>query len=101
VELGSEAALVDGGSTAVSGELYLLDPALLGAVDVHMQVPLLFQRAKVTLGDGSEAEAHVMSADQVRGKRRLHSGDWRNPRGAPGALRPAGPFVTWARKRFG
>jgi gamma-glutamylcyclotransferase (GGCT)/AIG2-like uncharacterized protein YtfP len=100
VELGSEAALVAGGSTAVSGELYLLDAATLGAADVRLQVPLLFQREGVTLSDGTEAEAHVMSADQVRGRRRIRTGDWRTPRGMPGELRPAGPFVSWARKRF-
>jgi gamma-glutamylcyclotransferase (GGCT)/AIG2-like uncharacterized protein YtfP len=101
VDLGTEAALLTGGQTAVHGELYLLEIATLAAADLRMQVPLLFQRERITLADESEAETHVLRAEQVRGRRRIHSGDWLNPRGTRGGLRPAGPFVSWARKRFG
>ena len=101
VDLGSEAALIAGGSVAVRGELYLVEITTLAAIDVLMQVPLLFRRERVVLADGSEAQAHLLTQDQVRGRRRLASGDWCNPRGAPGGLRPAGPFVSWSRKRFG
>jgi gamma-glutamylcyclotransferase (GGCT)/AIG2-like uncharacterized protein YtfP len=101
VDLGSEAALTTGGRVSVRGELYLVQLATLGAVDVLMQVPLLFRRERIMLADGSEAEAHMLAEDQVRGRRRLASGDWCNPRGTPGGLRPAGPFVSWSRKRFG
>jgi gamma-glutamylcyclotransferase (GGCT)/AIG2-like uncharacterized protein YtfP len=99
-DLGPYGALVAGGQVAVSGELYEPADELLAQVDVARQVPLLFQRGAVRLVDGTEAQAYLMSPDQVRGKRKLHHGDWLRrfasnvPRSAPGA------FVTWARERF-
>jgi gamma-glutamylcyclotransferase (GGCT)/AIG2-like uncharacterized protein YtfP len=100
VDLGAYAALVPGGSTSVSGDVYLMDRETLARIDRERQVPLLFERARIRLADGSEAEAYVMTADKVRGRRRLRHGDWRR-RFAPAVPRPApSPFVTWARGRF-
>jgi gamma-glutamylcyclotransferase (GGCT)/AIG2-like uncharacterized protein YtfP len=100
VDLGAYAAIVPGGSTSVSGEVYLTDRETLARIDRERQVPLLFERARVRLADGSDAEAYVMSPDKVRGRRRLRHGDWRR-RFAPAVPRPApSPFVTWARGRF-
>ena len=100
VDLGAYAALVPGGKTAVSGELYLVDLETRARIDRERQVPLLFERARIRLADGSEAEAYVMSADKVRGRRRLRHGDWRR-RFEPAVPRPEpSPFVTWARGRF-
>jgi gamma-glutamylaminecyclotransferase len=100
VDLGAYAALVPGGTTAVAGELYVVDLETRARIDRERQVPLLFERARIRLEDGTEAEAYVMSADRVRGRRRLRHGDWRK-RFAPTAPRPApSPFVTWARGRF-
>lgn len=99
-DLGVYGALVEGGETAVAGELYLVPDALLASIDVARQVPLLFQRRAVQLADGGEAQAYCMSADNVRGKRRLRHGDWRR-RFASNVPRPEpSPFVTWARGRF-
>jgi len=100
VELNVYAALVPDGKVAVHGELYALDLETRRKIDVSRQVPILFQRVKIRLADGREAETYLMSADQVRGKRRLAHGDWRKrfaptvERGAPGQL------VSWARNRF-
>jgi len=100
VELNVYAALVPDGKTAVVGELYALDLQTRRKLDVSRQVPILFQRATIRLADDSEAEAYLMTTDQVRGKRRLAHGDWRKrfapalDRGAPGQL------VSWARNRF-
>jgi gamma-glutamylcyclotransferase (GGCT)/AIG2-like uncharacterized protein YtfP len=100
VELNVYAALVPDGKVAVHGELYAIDLETRRKIDVSRQVPILFQRAKIRLADGSDAETYLMSADQVRGKRRLAHGDWRRrfaptvERGAPGQL------VSWARNRF-
>jgi gamma-glutamylcyclotransferase (GGCT)/AIG2-like uncharacterized protein YtfP len=100
IDLGAYAALVPGGSTSVSGELYSLDREGLARIDRERQVPLLFERARIRLADGSDAEAYVMPADKVRGRRRLRHGDWRK-RFAPTVPRPApSPFVAWARGRF-
>ena len=100
VELNVYAALVPDGKVAVHGELYALDLETRRKLDVSRQVPILFQRAKIRLADGSEAETYLMSADQVRGKRRLAHGDWRK-RFAPTVDRSApGQLVSWARNRF-
>jgi gamma-glutamylcyclotransferase (GGCT)/AIG2-like uncharacterized protein YtfP len=100
IDLGAYAAIVPGGSTAVAGEVYDADLETRARIDRERQVPLLFERARIRLADGSEAEAYVMTPDKVRGRRRLRHGDWRK-RFAPTVPRPApSPFVTWARGRF-
>jgi gamma-glutamylcyclotransferase (GGCT)/AIG2-like uncharacterized protein YtfP len=100
VELNVYAALVPDGRVAVHGELYAVDLETRRKIDVSRQVPILFQRAKIRLADGSEAETYLMSTEQVRGKRRLAHGDWRN-RFAPALERRApGQLVGWARTRF-
>jgi gamma-glutamylcyclotransferase (GGCT)/AIG2-like uncharacterized protein YtfP len=100
VDLGAYAAMVSGGSTPVHGELYLVDRDTRARIDQKREVPILFRRVRIRLADGQEAEAYVMSPDQVRGRRRLHHGDWRK-RFTPNVPRRApSPFVKWARSRF-
>ena len=102
IDVGASAALLDGGAHAVPGELYALAPAGLAAVDVRRGHPVLHQRGKVRLEDGSEAEAYFVSADQARGVRRIRGGDWRQRPGAPGAARghDPGSLVRWSKRRF-
>jgi len=100
VELNVYAALVPDGKVAVHGELYAVDLETRRQIDVSRQVPILFQRTKIRLADGTDAETYSMTADQVRGKRRLAHGDWRK-RFAPTLDRQApGQLVSWARNRF-
>ncbi len=99
-ELGTRGALFRDGAGAVRGELYLVDRKTLADLDVRREVPILFHRGRIRLSDGSQAETYLMLADQVRGKRRLPHGKWRE-RFAPRTARTApGPFVTWSRSRF-
>ena len=100
VELNVYAALVQGGTLAVHGELYAADLQTRRAIDVARQVPILFQRETIRLADGSDAEAYLMTADQVRGKRRLAHGDWRKRFAPPATRRAGGAFVNWTRTRF-
>jgi gamma-glutamylaminecyclotransferase len=100
IDLGAYAALVAGGSMSALGELYDVDLETLTRVDVARQVPALFRRAPVQLIDVEGAHAYFISADQARGRRRLHHGDWRR-RFAPNTFRPPpSPLVAWARQRF-
>lgn len=100
VELNVYAALIPDGKVAVHGEVYALDLESRRRIDVARQVPILFQRAKVRLADGGEAETYLMTPDQVRGKRRLAHGDWRK-RFAPTLERQApGKLVSFTRTRF-
>jgi gamma-glutamylaminecyclotransferase len=99
VDLDFYPALLVGGQVAVLGELYEVDKRTRFELDVHKQCPALFQRLKVTLEDGSEAETYVMQDEQVRGKRRIKHGSWRDrfqprPRSAPG------PMGEYAKKRW-
>jgi gamma-glutamylcyclotransferase (GGCT)/AIG2-like uncharacterized protein YtfP len=104
VDLGSTGALVAGGITAVSGELYALEPAALAAIDIDRGHPILHQRTTIRLADGRDAEAYLMASNQVAGRRRIRTGDWRKRPGAPGvgaaATREAPSLVRWARRRF-
>jgi gamma-glutamylcyclotransferase (GGCT)/AIG2-like uncharacterized protein YtfP len=100
VELNVYAALIRDGKVAVLGELYAVDLETRRQIDVSRQVPILFQRATIRLADGSDAETYLMTAEQVRGKRRLAHGDFRK-RFAPTLERKGhGQFVGWTRTRF-
>ncbi len=96
VDLGAYGALVPGGNTAVHGELYVVDRATGISLDVRREVPILFHRCVIRLGDGSVAEAHLLSPDQVRGRRRVASGDWRKRFASP-VSHTAHPWTAWAR----
>ena len=100
VDLGASGSLVGGGRTEVSGELYAVDAATLAALDVHEGHPVLHQRTTITLADGQAAQAYLLHFEQVRGRRRVRSGDWRQRRAVTRST-DGGPLVRWARGRFG
>lgn len=99
VELGPLAALVEEGRGVVVGELYDLDRDALMALTRDHAHAGLFLLGPVRLDDGTSAETLLLSVDRARGKRRIKGGDWRlRFGGGPGGL-PAGPLVSWARRR--
>ena len=77
-EVGPYAALVGSGAVSVLGELYVIDRQRRFELDVKRQYPALFQRLDVTLEDGTSAEAYCMTEAQVRGKRRIKHGSFRD-----------------------
>jgi gamma-glutamylcyclotransferase (GGCT)/AIG2-like uncharacterized protein YtfP len=101
VEVGGLAALVEEGSGSVLGELYELDAPVFQRLAKQADHPGLFQLRSVRLSDGTRAESFFLETDQVRGKRRIHSGDFRARFGKKDAdeLHTAGPFVRWSRTR--
>jgi gamma-glutamylcyclotransferase (GGCT)/AIG2-like uncharacterized protein YtfP len=99
-DLGPYPALVAGGSVAVAGEVYEVTARSLAAIDIHEEVPRLFKRATIELEGGRHAQAYVLERDQVRGRRRIRSGDWRSRFRVDRVPAPANaPFVAWLRKR--
>jgi gamma-glutamylcyclotransferase (GGCT)/AIG2-like uncharacterized protein YtfP len=100
VDLGPIAALLRGGSTAVVGELYAVSLQTRRQLDIERQVPLLFNREKVQLADGSEAESYVLPADKARGRRRVAHGDWKKRFGRPINPNAGGAWVAWSRGRW-
>jgi hypothetical protein len=61
--------------------------------------PLRYKRIRIRLEDGREVEAYTLEADQVRGKRRIKSGDYRAHVTPPAPGRHDGPWAKWARSR--
>ncbi len=98
IDLGLCGALVHGGSVAVHGEVYDVDLATRAVLDVRREVPRLFQRCAVRLVGGGLVETYVLTAEQVRGRRRIASGDWRR-RFAPAVALANRPWTDWARRR--
>ena len=92
VDLGQEPALVGGGTTAVQGELYEVAAADLAAIDVHHGHPLRYRRGPVRLVDGRVVDAHTITPDQSRGRRRIRSGDWKTRLSGPSL-----PDHAWSR----
>jgi gamma-glutamylcyclotransferase (GGCT)/AIG2-like uncharacterized protein YtfP len=78
VDLGPYPALFAGGNVSVLGELYRIDKKRRFQIDVRKECPVLFQRVKVELEDGRLVEAYAMREEQVRGRRRIKSGSFRD-----------------------
>ena len=98
IELGPNAALLEGGLVSVVGELYEVSPQILAACDLKREHPVLYLRKRVELEDGSEAYAYFLRSEQTVGRRRLKGGDWKSR--FQGDRPEAGAFVRWARDRY-
>jgi gamma-glutamylaminecyclotransferase len=78
---GDYPALVEPGRTAVRGELYEVDDALLAELDRFEEVPTLYRRASIALAGGEQADAYLLvDASVLRPRMRIASGDWRKKR---------------------
>jgi gamma-glutamylaminecyclotransferase len=99
VELNAFPALVRGGRIEVKGELYEVDAATLLSIDLRKENPVLFKREAIRLAGGELAEAYLMTLDQVRGRRRLNSGDWRARFNLRRSGIPESRWAEWARGR--
>src|SRR5437867_3945577 len=96
IDLGADAAMAPGGRTAVEGELYTVPVGALAALDREAGHPILFRRTTVRLSNGRDADTYLLEPEQVRGRRRIRSGDWR-ARGSRARTTDGGPLVRWAR----
>ena len=76
VDMGGYPALLEGGNTAVQGELYEVDAGHLTLLDAFEDVPLLYDRKTVSVGD-VEAETYIMRPEVAGDAPRIPSGDWR------------------------
>jgi gamma-glutamylcyclotransferase (GGCT)/AIG2-like uncharacterized protein YtfP len=100
IDLGANAALASGGLTAITGEVYLVPVATLAKLDIRAGHPVIHVRTTIRLADGRDAEAYLLKADQVRGRRRIRGGDWKT-RSQAERVTDGGPLVRWARGRHG
>jgi gamma-glutamylaminecyclotransferase len=76
VSLGEYPALLEGGSSAVVGELYDVDSELLARLDLFEDVPELYERKVIRIA-GHHAQGYVMRREQAHSAERIASGDWR------------------------
>jgi gamma-glutamylcyclotransferase (GGCT)/AIG2-like uncharacterized protein YtfP len=85
VDLGGYPAVVEGGHTAVIGELYEVDDELLCELDRFEDVPVLYERKSVDIAlrdvDSNDdvyipVEAYVMSRERAQSAPRIPHGDW-------------------------
>jgi len=81
-DLGFFPAMVEGGDSAVRGEVYEVDSPTLARLDVLEGHPRFYKRRQVVLADGTTAETYVLSPEQAAGRPTISSGDWRARQGA-------------------
>jgi gamma-glutamylcyclotransferase (GGCT)/AIG2-like uncharacterized protein YtfP len=80
VALAGYPGLLAGGQTSVKGELYLVDPQLLAAMDDLEGCPSLFKRSQVQLAGGGSAEAYLAIDPSCATAPTIAGGDWRQHR---------------------
>ena len=77
-DLGSYPAIVAGGRTAISGELYAVDAAALAKLDRLEGHPEIYRRTSIELEGGGSAEAYVLPSTEGRRATVIPSGSWRS-----------------------
>lgn len=77
VDLDVYAAMIVAHDGVVDGELYEISRELRRTLDVHKEVPVLFERHAIALSDGTRADTYLMPESRVVGRRRLRQGSWR------------------------
>lgn len=77
VSMGWYPALVEGGRTAVVGEIFAVPEGDMPALDAYEDVPALYARLPVELSDGTRVEAYLLHAHLAADRPRIPSGDWR------------------------
>jgi gamma-glutamylaminecyclotransferase len=76
VDMGEYPALVEGGTTAVRGELYEIDAALLPVLDRYEDVPEMYERRTIAV-QGQIAIAYVLRSELGTCLGAIVSGSWR------------------------
>ena len=80
LDLGSYPAMVAGGTTAIRGEVFEVDEAILRSLDDLEGYPGYYQREDVTLADGRRCLAYLLPASYRRLYPLIPGGDWRRHR---------------------
>jgi len=76
VSLGAFPAMLEGGTTAVVGEVYEVDEMTLVALDRLESHPRFYERKAIRLEDGEEVESYILPAEKAVGRPMGRGGDW-------------------------
>lgn len=80
LDLGPYPALIEGGETAVQGELYEVGDALLEALDRFERHPVLYERRPAWIGPGAGVFAYFWARQRPSHAVPIASGSWRQRR---------------------
>lgn len=80
VDLGAFPALMEGGTTAITGEVYDVDDELLRALDRFEGVPTLYRRTRIRLLGGESVDGYLLARPRAKRYPLIASGDWREHR---------------------
>jgi gamma-glutamylaminecyclotransferase len=75
IDMGEYPALLEGGHSAIIGELYEVDAALLVELDVYEDVPDLYLRVEREVA-GERVFVYVLRPEHGDGRAVIASGDW-------------------------
>jgi gamma-glutamylaminecyclotransferase len=76
LDLGAFPALVSGGTTSVSGEVYDVDDITLAGLDRLEGHPRFYRRSEISLTDGTRLLAYLLAEHRFR-QPVIVGGDWR------------------------
>ena len=76
LDLGTYPGMLGSGTTAVLGEVYRVDAAILRALDHLEEEGHRYHRRAIPLVDGSHAEAYLLDPRFAVGRSAIASGDW-------------------------
>ncbi len=77
VSLGPYPALLAGGTTSVTGEVYDVDDDLLRALDRFEGVPSVYRRERIHLLGGESVAGYLLARPRAKSYEVISSGDWR------------------------
>ena len=80
VDMGGYPALIEGGDTAVLGEIYEISADLLTELDRYEEAPQLYRRVAIRIA-GHDAVTYTLPAQHAQGRPPVPTGDW-SPRPA-------------------
>ena len=77
IDLGNYPGLIQNGSTAVIGDIYIVDIATLTQLDEYEGYPEYYLRKPIELSDGTTAIAYIYIKD-TSSFTHIQSGNWQN-----------------------
>jgi gamma-glutamylcyclotransferase (GGCT)/AIG2-like uncharacterized protein YtfP len=75
---GAFPAMVEGGETAVTGEVYEVDAQTLARLDRLEGHPKFYCRQPIKLEGGGDAIAYLVPEHRAQGRATIQTGDWRS-----------------------